>query len=178
MVWNVFSLFLKKIRWVSNHPNWRNHIFQRGGEKPPTRIGRSTLDGPCSSSQKPLVYQGVFLPIPDHSPSKITVVHPFNPHSKGTNPLIQNFIHHPKITMKSHIIPLFPWKSPLAYGFPRVFYGFPRVFYGFLAALKQKQGRPAWMETTRRVKKKSPRPPRCWRIPTGGFGYLLWISNG
>ena len=21
----------------NNHPNWRTHIFQRGGEKPPTR---------------------------------------------------------------------------------------------------------------------------------------------
>ena len=25
------------INWVSNHPNWRTHIFQRGGPGPPTR---------------------------------------------------------------------------------------------------------------------------------------------
>ena len=28
--------FYFSIYWVSNHPNWRTHIFQRGGEKPPT----------------------------------------------------------------------------------------------------------------------------------------------
>ena len=28
VVWNIFYF---PIYWVSNHPNWRNHIFQRGG---------------------------------------------------------------------------------------------------------------------------------------------------
>ena len=28
VVWNIFYF---PIYWVSNHPNWRTHIFQRGG---------------------------------------------------------------------------------------------------------------------------------------------------
>ena len=32
--WLVVCFFFS-ISW-NNHPNWRNHIFQRGGEKPPT----------------------------------------------------------------------------------------------------------------------------------------------
>ena len=28
VVWNIFYF---PIYWVANHPNWRNHIFQRGG---------------------------------------------------------------------------------------------------------------------------------------------------
>ena len=30
-------LFSQKY-WISNHPNWRNHIFQRVGIQPPTRL--------------------------------------------------------------------------------------------------------------------------------------------
>ena len=39
VVWLPSILFSQKY-WecLSNHPNWRSHIFQRGGEKPPTRI--------------------------------------------------------------------------------------------------------------------------------------------
>ena len=37
VVWLPSILFSQKY-WVANHhPNWRSHIFQRGGEKPPTR---------------------------------------------------------------------------------------------------------------------------------------------
>ena len=33
--WHV--LFSQKY-WEANHPNWRTHIFQRGGTQPPTRV--------------------------------------------------------------------------------------------------------------------------------------------
>ena len=33
--WHV--LFSQKY-WEANHPNWRTHIFQRGGTQPPTRM--------------------------------------------------------------------------------------------------------------------------------------------
>ena len=32
----VPSILFSQKYWVANHPNWRTHIFQRGGEKPPT----------------------------------------------------------------------------------------------------------------------------------------------
>ena len=35
VVWNYGILWLS-IYWECHHPNWRTHIFQRGGEKPPT----------------------------------------------------------------------------------------------------------------------------------------------
>ena len=34
VVWNIFYF---PIYWESHHPNWRTHMFQRGGEEPPTR---------------------------------------------------------------------------------------------------------------------------------------------
>ena len=36
VVW-LPSILFSHINWVSNHPNWRTHIFQRGGPGPPTR---------------------------------------------------------------------------------------------------------------------------------------------
>ena len=30
--------FIFPFSWECHHPNWRTHIFQRGGEKPPTSI--------------------------------------------------------------------------------------------------------------------------------------------
>ena len=33
----AMNLAFSQKYWESHHPNWRSHIFQRGGEKPPTR---------------------------------------------------------------------------------------------------------------------------------------------
>ena len=41
--WWFGTCFYFPISWVSNHPNWRTHIFQRGGEKPPTSFSWFTL---------------------------------------------------------------------------------------------------------------------------------------
>ena len=46
MVWIVFNEFSIYIYIYigNNNPNWRNHIFQRGGEKPPISIVSLNLD--------------------------------------------------------------------------------------------------------------------------------------
>ena len=36
LVGGLVAIFYVPIYWVSNHPNWRTHIFQRGGPGPPT----------------------------------------------------------------------------------------------------------------------------------------------
>ena len=37
LVGGLVAIFYFPIYWVYNHPNWRTHIFQRGGPGPPTR---------------------------------------------------------------------------------------------------------------------------------------------
>ena len=38
MVGGLEHVLLFHSYWECHHPNWRTHIFQRGGEKPPTRL--------------------------------------------------------------------------------------------------------------------------------------------
>ena len=42
VVWLPSILFSQK-SWECHHPNWRSHIFQRGGEKPPSSVKMAGL---------------------------------------------------------------------------------------------------------------------------------------
>ena len=46
LVGGLVAIFYFPIDWVANHPNWRTHIFQRGG---PT-TNQSSLEGLCFKS--------------------------------------------------------------------------------------------------------------------------------
>ena len=52
VLWNHGILWLSRNSWESQHPNRRNHIFQRGWLKPPTRINQIQIHKGVASLRK------------------------------------------------------------------------------------------------------------------------------